>query len=80
MQTRNARIGLIMFVIYTGFYSGFVFLNAFYPKLMEITPIGGINLAILYGMVLILAAFVMSLIYGYLCRTNETPSSGETHS
>ncbi|MEX0727326.1 MAG: DUF485 domain-containing protein [Planctomycetaceae bacterium] len=80
MQPRNARIGIVMFVIYTAFFAGFVFLNAFYPKLMEITPLGGINLAILYGMALILAAFVMALVYGYLCRTDETQSSRETHS
>ncbi len=79
MQSSNARIGMILFVIYTLFYSGFVFLNAFYPKIMESTPIGGLNLAILYGMALIIAAFVMALLYGFLCRSNPPKPTDEKH-
>lgn len=78
MQSRNARIGLVMFAVYTAIYAGFVFLNAFYPKLMEITPLGGLNVAILYGMVLILTAFVMALLYGWLCRSDDTSGGPKT--
>jgi uncharacterized membrane protein (DUF485 family) len=68
MSTRNARIGLVLFAIYLVFYGGFVLLNAFSPATMESMPIAGINLAIVYGFGLIVAAFVLALLYGVLCR------------
>jgi uncharacterized membrane protein (DUF485 family) len=71
MLPRNARIGLVLFTVYLLLYGGFVFLNAFAPDAMEATPIAGVNLAILYGFGLILAAFVMAVIYGWLCRHEE---------
>jgi uncharacterized membrane protein (DUF485 family) len=76
MQTRNARIGLILFTIYLAFYLGFVFLNAFSPETMRATPIEGVNLAILYGFGLIVTAFVMAILYGFLCK--EEPAEDET--
>lgn len=76
MQSRNARIGMLLFIIYLLFYSGFVLLNAFAAEVMEATPVEGINLAVLYGFALILVAFVMSLLYGVLCRV-EVPRDGE---
>ncbi len=69
MASRNARLGLVLFVVYLLFYGGFVGLNAFAPEVMEWTPAAGINLAILYGMALILAAFLLALVYGWLCRS-----------
>jgi uncharacterized membrane protein (DUF485 family) len=68
MNSRNSRIGLVLFAIYLALYGGFVALNAFQPTAMEITPWAGINLAILYGYGLIIAAVVLALIYGALCR------------
>jgi uncharacterized membrane protein (DUF485 family) len=68
---RNTRIGLKLFFIYSAIYAGFVALNAFRPDLMERTPIGGINVAILYGFGLIVGALVLSLFYGWLCHAPE---------
>jgi uncharacterized membrane protein (DUF485 family) len=65
---RRARYGLILFAIYCLLYGGFMGLNAFAPNLMEITPLWGINLAILYGFGLIGAALVLALVYAWLCR------------
>ncbi len=75
METRNARIGFVLFVVYLLLYGGFVFLNAFAADVMEITPIAGVNLAILYGIGLIVAALVLALLYGFLCK--EEPADGE---
>jgi uncharacterized membrane protein (DUF485 family) len=75
LMTHNARIGLVLFVIYLALYSGFVFLNAFAPEMMETTPFAGLNLAIVYGFGLIVAALLMSLLYGILCR--DEPSTGK---
>jgi len=66
---RNSRYGLSLFAVYLLLYGGFMYLNAFKPLTMASTPFGGVNLAILYGLFLIVAAFVLALIYMYLCRT-----------
>jgi uncharacterized membrane protein (DUF485 family) len=71
MNTRNSRIGMVLFVVYLVLYGGFVLLNTFSPTTMEATPIAGINVAILYGFGLIISAFVLALIYGFLCRSTE---------
>ena len=71
MNTRNSRIGLVLFAVYLLFYGGFVLLNTFSPETMEATPVAGINVAILYGFGLIIAAFVLALIYGMLCGRSE---------
>lgn len=68
MQARNARIGLRLFAVYLLFYVGFVLLNAFHPETMRATPVEGINLAVLYGFGLIGAAFVLAILYGFLCN------------
>lgn len=71
MNTRNSRIGMVLFAVYLLLYGGFVLLNTFSPTTMEATPVAGINVAILYGFGLIIAAFVLALIYGFLCRWAE---------
>ncbi|RPI85708.1 MAG: DUF485 domain-containing protein [Planctomycetaceae bacterium] len=68
MQERNARIGLWLFGLYLLLYGGFVLLNAFWPESMDFMPLGGLNLAILWGFGLIVAAVVLALLYGFLCR------------
>ncbi len=68
---RRARYGLILFAIYLLLYGGFVLLNVFDPKLMESTPVAGVNLAILYGFGLIAAALLLALIYAWLCRASN---------
>ena len=65
---RNSRYGLILFSIYLALYGGFVLLNAFAPERMDRIIGGGINLAVAYGFGLIVAAFVLALGYGWLCR------------
>lgn len=75
METRNARIGFVLFLVYLVLYGGFVLLNAFWPDVMEVTPVAGINLAILYGFALIVAALVLALVYGWLCRIEESDAN-----
>ena len=78
MQSRNSRIGLVLFFVYLLLYGGFVFLNAFSPETMERTPAAGVNLAILYGFGLIIAALVLAVIYGLACTsTPDEQGDGE---
>jgi uncharacterized membrane protein (DUF485 family) len=72
MQPRNERVGFVLFGIYLLLYGGFVFLSAFSAETMERMPVAGVNLAILYGFGLIVAAFVMALLYGVLSGKSES--------
>jgi uncharacterized membrane protein (DUF485 family) len=67
VSARNARYGLVLFFLYLAAYAGFVFLNAFGAEWMR-REFVGVNLAVLYGLVLIIAAFALALVYAWLCR------------
>ena len=72
-NARGTRYGRLLFAIYLGFYGGYVAITAFAPAVMKRT-LSGINLSVLYGLGLIAAAFVMALIYDWLCRPAGPPS------
>jgi uncharacterized membrane protein (DUF485 family) len=72
LAARNARLGLILFTVYSTLYLTFVLLNAFAPQVMTFTVFAGINLAVVYGLGLIAAAFVLALLYAWLCRAPAT--------
>jgi len=65
---RRTRLGVVLFVCYCVVYGGFVLLSAFAPRAMEETPLAGVNLAVLLGLGVIAAAFLVALYYEWLCR------------
>ena len=71
ISARNARYGLWLFAIYVALYAGFMGLSAFEPQIMSKTPFGGVNLAIIYGFGLIVAALLLALVYMLLCRSRD---------
>jgi uncharacterized membrane protein (DUF485 family) len=71
MASRNSRIGMVLFLLYLALYAGFVLINALRPQWMELRPLAGLNLAILYGFGLIIAALIMAVLYGWLCTDQE---------
>ena len=66
----KAKLGLWMFLIYTIVYTGFIVITAFAPEVMG-TNIGKINLAIFYGLFLIVFAVVLAFIYNFICARCE---------
>lgn len=68
MSAQYGRFGLWLFGLYLLLYAGFVGLNAFAPQLMSQTPAFGVNIAVLYGLGLIVAALVLALFYTLICR------------
>lgn len=68
----NMRLGLVLFAIYCALYAGFVFINALDAQLMDTIVLAGLNLAIVYGMALIVTALIMALIYGAMCKREPT--------
>ena len=66
-----------MFFIYLAAYAGFMGLAAFAPQTMGRPAIAGVNLAITYGMGLIVGALVIAAIYMWLCGRNARLADGE---
>jgi uncharacterized membrane protein (DUF485 family) len=71
---KRARLGLQLFAVYCALYAGFMYLSAFQPQWMEAKPAAGVNLAIWYGLGLIVGAFAVAMIYAALCRRLEARS------
>ncbi|HEX8324098.1 MAG TPA: DUF485 domain-containing protein [Tepidisphaeraceae bacterium] len=69
--TRNARLGLGFFFVYAAVYSGFVAICTFRYDWMGTIVFAGLNLAIVYGMGLIVLAVVMAVIYMLLCKPDD---------
>ncbi len=60
---RSRTIGMRLFLIYVLLYLGFMGIVLFRPDVLSWRPLGGVNLAIAFGMGLIAAAFLVALIY-----------------
>ncbi|MFA7331629.1 MAG: DUF485 domain-containing protein [Candidatus Delongbacteria bacterium] len=67
----KARLGVWMFAVYALIYVGFVAINIADPLAMEHTVFAGLNLAVVYGMGLILVALVLALVYDRVCSVRE---------
>lgn len=67
----KTRTGVYLFIIYVLVYIGFIAINVVSPKTMGMKIFAGLNLAVVYGFGLIVLAFVMGLIYDYLCTKKE---------
>src|SRR5437763_15518349 len=67
LSAANARAGLILFFIYLAFYAGFMGLAAFAPQAMGRPMLAGVNLAITYGLGLIVGALVIAALHMWAC-------------
>ena len=76
VTARNTRQGLVLFAVYLVIYGAYVLLNAFAPGVMERT-LAGVTWSILSGFGLIIAAFVLALVYGWLCRVPASNANGK---
>lgn len=74
--TRNARVGWRLFLVYLAVYVVYCMIVAFRLDLMRAIGWGGVNVAILYGFGLIVAAFVIALFYAWLCRAQNGRKDG----
>lgn len=74
---RNARYGLLLFAVYFAFYGSFMAINLAAPELMASESLGGMNVAILFGFSLILAAIGLALIYMWMCSRSKSKAAGQ---
>lgn len=78
----NQRIGLVLFTLYLLLYGGFVLLMAFDAEQLQAMGPGQVNMAVWSGFSLIVVALVLSLVYGWVCRSDghaEAAGSTQTH-
>ena len=71
-ESYKTRLGVWMFCLYAAIYGGFVAINVVKPVLMEARVICGLNLAVVYGMGLIVCALVLAIVYNRMCNARET--------
>jgi len=67
----KTRVGVWMFALYALVYAGFVAVNVADPTSMETRLLGGLNLAVVYGVGLIVFALLLALVYERLCTLRE---------
>lgn len=73
----KAKLGIKLFWLYCVIYMGFVGIAVFATESMKIPVLAGVNLAIIYGMALIIFAIILGLIYNHLCTKKEDEMSAK---
>lgn len=63
-------LGLWMVTLYALVYAGFIVVNVASPGFMAV-DVGGFNVAIVYGFLLILFAIFLAAIYNHVCTHAE---------
>jgi uncharacterized membrane protein (DUF485 family) len=67
----KAKLGIKLFWLYCIIYMGFVGLAVFATETMKTPVLAGTNLAIIYGLALIIFAIILGLIYNHVCTKKE---------
>jgi uncharacterized membrane protein (DUF485 family) len=67
----KAKLGIKLFWVYCAIYVGFVGIAVFSPETMKKPVLAGTNLAIIYGMSLIIFAIILGLVYNFFCTKKE---------
>ena len=62
------RIALWLFALYLAVYVGFMAVSAFAPAVMAATPVAGLPVSLLYGLLLIALAFLLAALYVRVAR------------
>jgi len=74
---KKAKLGVILFIIYAAIYAVFVIIGLLYTGLLSTKIIFGLNLAVVYGVGLIILAMVMGFFYSLICTAMEDKMNKE---
>lgn len=77
--SKKAKLGVILFLLYTVIYAGFVVIGLVKPELMGLELLGGQTIAIIYGFGLIVLAIIMGFIYNFFCTRMENKMNEINH-
>jgi uncharacterized membrane protein (DUF485 family) len=69
-QDFNARLGIVMFAVFTPIYLAFILIAVISPTTMG-KDVGSLNVAIVYGFGLIILAILQAIIYNAICSNRE---------
>lgn len=75
---KKSRLGLILFTVYALIYAVFVLIGVLYTDFLGVKALGNVNLAVVYGLGLIILAAVMGFIYNLVCSRMEDRMNGGT--
>lgn len=76
---QKSKLGVRLFFIYLICYAGFVIIGVFEYELLSTTVFAGLNLAVTYGIGLIIFAIILGLIYNYYCTKYEDEAENNTN-
>jgi uncharacterized membrane protein (DUF485 family) len=76
---KKTKLGIILFTVYAVVYGCFVVIGLSYTHLMSVKVFAGLNLAVVYGMGLIVLAAVMGYIYSLVCSAMEDKMEKEAN-
>lgn len=76
-SSQKTKLGLILFFVYALIYAGFVIIGLSYTHLLSIIIVAGLNLAVVYGIGLIILAIVMGFVYNLVCTSMENKMERE---
>ena len=68
---KKAKLGIKFFFLYLFFYAGFVAIGVLNYELLANEVFRGINLAVFYGIGLIVFAVLLGMVYNFLCSRYE---------
>ncbi len=68
---KKTKLGVILFLVYLAIYAGFVVVGTLATNALGVRIFADLNLAVVYGMALIILAAVMGLFYNYFCTKYE---------
>ncbi|WP_207427915.1 DUF485 domain-containing protein [Pedobacter sp. SYSU D00535] len=74
---KKAKLGVRFFFLYLLFYAGFVVIGVFNYELLASEVGAGLNLALVYGMGLIVFAVLLGILYNNFCSRYEDEMNGE---
>ena len=67
----KAKLGIRLFWVYSVVYMGFVGMAVFATDKLKTPIVAGVNLAIIYGIGLIIFAILLGLAYNHACTKKE---------
>ncbi|MBC8054340.1 MAG: DUF485 domain-containing protein [Sphingobacteriaceae bacterium] len=68
---KKASLGVWFFFLYLIFYGGFVVIGVLNYELLATEVVAGLNLALVYGIGLIVFAVLLGMLYNFLCSKYE---------
>ncbi|MCT4590187.1 MAG: DUF485 domain-containing protein [Carboxylicivirga sp.] len=74
---KKSKLGVILFIVYSIVYAGFVVVGVVNYELMGKIIVAGQNLAVVYGFGLIIFAIILGLIYNGICTNYENKMNKE---